>query len=57
MPYMSKSEYEILNMYFQKDPNWKHETVKQAADQLGMPYRKIYKWGYHKKVKEIKSRL
>ena len=57
MPYMSKSEYEILNMYFQKDPNWKHETVKQAADQLSMPYRKIYKWGYHKKVKQIKSRL
>jgi hypothetical protein len=57
MTYLSQSEYEILCEYYEKDPNWKRATVKAAAADLKMTTRKIYKWGYDRKVKEMKVKV
>ncbi|CAI2364820.1 unnamed protein product [Moneuplotes crassus] len=39
----------VLENYFHIDPDWKMATVDAAATQLGLPVKKIYKWGYDRK--------
>ena len=48
MNLLSKSEHAILDEYYLKDPNWRHDTVKAASEDLNQPYKKVYKWGYDK---------
>eukprot|EP00344_Euplotes_crassus_P003463 CAMPEP_0196999272 /NCGR_PEP_ID=MMETSP1380-20130617/4504_1 /TAXON_ID=5936 /ORGANISM="Euplotes crassus, Strain CT5" /LENGTH=155 /DNA_ID=CAMNT_0042416151 /DNA_START=18 /DNA_END=485 /DNA_ORIENTATION=- len=39
----------ILENYFLKDPDWQMATVEIAAAKLGLPVKKVYKWGYDRK--------
>jgi len=51
---LSNSEILILQSYFDKDPNWKRATVKEACNELRLPFKKVYKWGYDLKARKMK---
>ncbi|CAI2370303.1 unnamed protein product [Moneuplotes crassus] len=50
---ISLDQVNILENMFQEDPTWSKKTIKKACDILGLPKRKVYKWGYDRKSKKV----
>ena len=55
----SKYEVEILEAYFEKDPEWSRHTVKLLKPLLNLSVDQIYKWGYDRKhlIEKRKSNI
>lgn len=53
----SKYEVKILEEYFEKDPEWSRQTVKQLKPLLNLTVDQIYKWGYDRKHLVEKRKL
>ena len=55
----SKYEVKILEEYFERDPEWSRQTVKQLKPLLNLSVDQIYKWGYDRKhlVEKRKSNV
>lgn len=44
------SQISMLENYFHKDPQWTPSTIGEAAKVLNLNVKKVYKWGYDRKL-------
>ena len=45
----------VLENAYLKDPNWDTLRTAELAQQLGVGYKKVYKWNWERKKKELRQ--
>ena len=50
---LTKEQSELLEIEFQRDPNWTTVKIKVISDRLQIGRTKVYKWGWDRKKKEF----
>ena len=48
---LSRQQIKILELQFEKNPEWKSEYIRKLAKRLGLDYQKVYKWSWQHKQK------
>ena len=48
--------YKVTNFDIREDPKWKSQTYMKVAQAIGISPTQAYKWGYHYKIKQSKSK-
>ena len=49
---MTLAQSHLLEIEFQRDPNWTNARVKAIAERMQLGRVKVYKWGWDRKKKE-----
>lgn len=52
---LNTEEIDILKCYFSQDPKWRRDTVKTASTHLNLDPKKVYKWGYDRKMRLLRK--
>ena len=50
---MTMAQSHLLEIEFQRNPNWTSAQVKAIAERMELSRVKVYKWGWDRKKKEI----
>ena len=43
---LSPQQINILELQFEKNPDWKGDYIRKLAKRLGLDYQKVYKWSW-----------
>ena len=50
---MRPEHLKILERHYLENSNWSRQKIENLAAQLSLPHKKIYKWNWERKKKEL----
>ena len=53
LTYLTRDQTAVIKSYFDSSPEWKRPVIQEWADELNVPYKKVYKWGVDYKRKSM----